>query len=83
MAVLRDDPRRFLDSFPPFLRLKMVNTRFNGVKLATPVNDPAEESAARGRGRGKGREREKGRGRGRVARTKDGIPVENAPSCAS
>uniref|UniRef100_M1DP73 'chromo' domain containing protein n=1 Tax=Solanum tuberosum TaxID=4113 RepID=M1DP73_SOLTU len=58
-------PRAILDSFPQFLALKMVNTRFNGVRHVAPVNEPAEESAARGRGRGRGRGRARGRGRGR------------------
>uniref|UniRef100_M1DTW1 Uncharacterized protein n=1 Tax=Solanum tuberosum TaxID=4113 RepID=M1DTW1_SOLTU len=57
---------------------KIVNTRFNGVRPATPVNDPADESAARGRGLGRGRERARGRGRKRVAPTRGGAPVENA-----
>ncbi|KAH0672776.1 hypothetical protein KY290_026933 [Solanum tuberosum] len=51
----------------------MVNTRFNSVRHVSPVNAPAEESAARGRGR------VKGRGRGRVAPAGNGAPVGNAP----
>ncbi|WMV44730.1 hypothetical protein MTR67_038115 [Solanum verrucosum] len=38
----------------------MVNTMFNGVKPATPVNEPAEESTTRGRGRGKSRDKARG-----------------------
>ncbi|WMV58289.1 hypothetical protein MTR67_051674 [Solanum verrucosum] len=34
----------------------MVNTRFNGVRPVAPVNEPVDESAARGRSRGKGNE---------------------------
>ncbi|KAH0746513.1 hypothetical protein KY290_008221 [Solanum tuberosum] len=57
----------------------MVNTRFNIVRSVAPVNKPVEESAIRGRGRGRGRGRARVRGRGRVASTRDGAPVENAP----
>uniref|UniRef100_M1DD57 'chromo' domain containing protein n=1 Tax=Solanum tuberosum TaxID=4113 RepID=M1DD57_SOLTU len=57
----------------------IVNNRFNGVRPATPVNAPAEESTARGRGRGRGRGRARGVGRERVAPTRDGAPVEDAP----
>uniref|UniRef100_M1DB23 Uncharacterized protein n=1 Tax=Solanum tuberosum TaxID=4113 RepID=M1DB23_SOLTU len=39
--------------FSPFLRLKMVNSRFNDVRPVAPVNALAEKSAARGRGRGR------------------------------
>ncbi|KAH0746089.1 hypothetical protein KY285_007746 [Solanum tuberosum] len=56
-----------------------VNTRFNGVRPVAPINEPAEESAARGHSRCRGRRREMGRGRGRVTPTKDGALVENAP----
>uniref|UniRef100_M1BAM0 Uncharacterized protein n=1 Tax=Solanum tuberosum TaxID=4113 RepID=M1BAM0_SOLTU len=52
---LRNKPRVTLDSFSPFRRLKMVNTRFNGVRSVAPVNALAEKSAARGSSRGKGR----------------------------
>ncbi|KAH0657808.1 hypothetical protein KY289_026556 [Solanum tuberosum] len=57
----------------------MVNIRFNSVKAVALVNAHAEESAARGRGRGRGRGRARGRGWGRVAPTRDGVPVGNAP----
>uniref|UniRef100_M1DVW8 'chromo' domain containing protein n=1 Tax=Solanum tuberosum TaxID=4113 RepID=M1DVW8_SOLTU len=57
----------------------MVNTRFNGVRPVSPVNAPAEKSAARGRGRGRGRGRAKGRGLGRVAPAGSEAPIENAP----
>uniref|UniRef100_M1DJB4 Uncharacterized protein n=1 Tax=Solanum tuberosum TaxID=4113 RepID=M1DJB4_SOLTU len=57
----------------------MVNTRFNDVSPVAPVNESAEESTARGRGRGRGRGRARGRGRERVAPTRGGAPVENAP----
>ncbi|WMV30785.1 hypothetical protein MTR67_024170 [Solanum verrucosum] len=57
----------------------MVNTRFNGVMPVAPVNALVEESVARGHSRGRARGRTRGRGRGRVAPTRDGTPVENAP----
>ncbi|KAH0665419.1 hypothetical protein KY285_026625 [Solanum tuberosum] len=57
----------------------MVNTRFNNVRLIAPVNAPAEESAARGRDQGRGRGRPRSRGRERVASTRDGVPVGDAP----
>uniref|UniRef100_M1DMY7 Uncharacterized protein n=1 Tax=Solanum tuberosum TaxID=4113 RepID=M1DMY7_SOLTU len=72
---LRNEPQEILDSFPPFLRLKMVN----GVRPVALVNAPAEESAVRGCSRGNGRGRARGRGCGRVALSGNEALVENAP----
>uniref|UniRef100_M1DQQ2 Uncharacterized protein n=1 Tax=Solanum tuberosum TaxID=4113 RepID=M1DQQ2_SOLTU len=57
--------------------LKMVNTRFNGVRPVVPVNALAEESTVRGHSRCRGRGRARGKDRGRVAPTRDGVSVEN------
>ncbi|WMV36725.1 hypothetical protein MTR67_030110 [Solanum verrucosum] len=57
----------------------MINTRFNDIRPVVAVNVSGEESAVRGRDRGRGRRRARGRSRERVATSKDGVPVENAP----
>uniref|UniRef100_M1DFK2 Uncharacterized protein n=1 Tax=Solanum tuberosum TaxID=4113 RepID=M1DFK2_SOLTU len=44
-----------------------------------PVNAPAEESTVRGCSQGRGRGKARGSGRERVDRTRDGVPIENAP----
>uniref|UniRef100_M1DQT2 Gag-pol polyprotein n=1 Tax=Solanum tuberosum TaxID=4113 RepID=M1DQT2_SOLTU len=47
--------------------------------VTAPLNDPTEESAARGRGRGRGRVRLRGRGRERIAPARGRAPVKNTP----
>lgn len=57
----------------------MVNTRYNGVRPTTFINELDEEPTTRGCGRGKVRSRVRDGGQGRVAPARSGASVENAP----
>ena len=56
----------------------MINTRFKGFHIVTPINAIAEVSAATSRGLGRGTGRARRRGLERVAPIGDKAPVKNA-----